>query len=117
MWRVDRLREVDVQVRFISAEPLLGPLSSLDLSGVSWVIAGGESGGTAARALVERHSNGVGWQPKAEALRWVRNLRDQCCHSGVAFFHKQWGGPRPTSGGRLLDGREWSQYPKLEAMK
>jgi protein gp37 len=110
-WRVDRLRQVDVPVRFVSAEPLLGPLASaLDLAGVSWVISGGESGGVASRALVEQTA--AGWKPKAQAVQWVRDLRDVCGAAGVAFFHKQWGGPRPTSGGRLLDGREWSEYPR-----
>jgi protein gp37 len=111
-WRIDRLRQVDVPVRFISAEPLLGPLPALDLTGIAWLITGGESGGTTARALVERGADGR-WQPKADALPWVRDLRDQCAHAGVAFFHKQWGGPRPTSGGRLLDGRDWSEYPQV----
>jgi protein gp37 len=110
--RVDRLRQVNVPVRFISAEPLLGPLMSLNLAGISWVISGGESGGTASRALVEQTSGG--WRPKAEALHWVRDLRDQCREAGVAFFHKQWGGRTPKTGGRLLDGREWSEYPKAQ---
>jgi len=109
-WRVDRLRQVDVSTRFVSVEPLLGPIaSSLDLAGISWVISGGESGGPASRALVEQTA--AGWQPKAQAVQWVRELRDVCAAAGVAFFHKQWGGPRPTSGGRLLDGRQWSDYP------
>jgi protein gp37 len=112
VWRVDKLRQVDVPVRFISAEPLLGPLTALDLTGIAWVITGGESGGTPARALVERDAAG-GWQPKPTALQWVRALRDQCQAAGVAFFHKQWGGPRPTSGGRMVDGREWSAYPTV----
>ena len=112
-WRVDRLREVAVPIRFVSAEPLLGPLApSLDLTGVSWVISGGESGGSASRALVEQTA--AGWQPKAQAVQWVRDLRDLCATAGVAFFHKQWGGPRPTSGGRLLDGHQWSKYPSMK---
>jgi protein gp37 len=112
VWRIDRLRQVDVAVRFISAEPLLGPLPALDLTGIAWLISGGESGGTASRALVERSGDGR-WAPRASAVEWVRDLRDQCCAAGVAFFHKQWGGPRPTSGGRNIDGREWSEYPQL----
>jgi protein gp37 len=110
-WRVDRLRRVDVPVRFISAEPLLGQLvPALNLAGISWVICGGESGGTASRALVEQTARG--WQPKSSALQWVRELRDSCAAAGIAFFHKQWGGPTPKSGGRLLDGRLWGEYPK-----
>lgn len=109
--RVDELRRVDVPIRFVSAEPLLGPLSQLDLAGISWLISGGESGGPAARALVEASSGR--WRPKADALAWIRELRDRCRGAGVAFFHKQWGGPTPKSGGRTLDGREWSEYPAV----
>ena len=109
LWRVDRLRQIDVQVRFISAEPLLGPLTELNLEGIGWVISGGESGGQPDRALVERADKGV--RPKAEALVWVRQIRDMCSAHDVPFFHKQWGGHTPKSGGRVLDGREWSEYP------
>jgi protein gp37 len=108
-WRVDRLRCVGVGVRFVSAEPLLDSLRGLDLRGIAWLITGGESAGGPSRALVERH--GQGWRPKPDALQWVRELRDACRDAHVAFFHKQWGGPRPTSGGRLLDGRTWSEMP------
>jgi protein gp37 len=93
--RADYLREVRAAVRFISAEPLLGPLDNLDLGGIHWLIAGGESG--------------PGHRPvRAE---WLRDLRDRCEESGVAFFFKQWGGPRSKSGGRMLDDREWSDMP------
>ncbi len=93
--RVDALRQIPAKVRFLSAEPLLGPLDSLDLTGVQWVIGGGESG--------------VGARPCAS--EWARGLRDLCQRKGVAFFWKQWGGRTSKSGGRLLDGREWSEYP------
>jgi protein gp37 len=93
--RADHLRAVPSAVRFISAEPLLGPLTELDLSGIDWLIVGGESG--------PRH------RPVHEA--WVTALRDRCAAEGVAFFFKQWGGRQPTSGGRLLEGREWSEMP------
>lgn len=109
-WRIDRLRQVDAEVRFVSAEPLLGPLSNLDLTAVSWVITGGESGGPPDRSLVTPTPRG--WRPKPDAVHWVREIRDQCLKAGVAFFHKQWGGPTPKSGGRRLDGRIWSQYPE-----
>lgn len=93
--RADYLRRVPAAVRFISAEPLLGPLDDLDLDGIDWLIAGGESG--------HRHR-----PVKAE---WVRDLRDLCQAEDVAFFLKQWGGRTPKAGGRLLDGVEWSEMP------
>ena len=111
LWRVDRLRDVDVQVRFISAEPLLGSLAQLDLDGISWVITGGESGGPPDRALVEYTPSGH--RPKLSALKWIREIRDLCRSRDVAFFHKQWGGRTGKSAGRNLDGREWSQYPRV----
>jgi protein gp37 len=95
--RADHVREVPAAVRFISAEPLLGPVVGLDLTGIDWLIAGGESG--------PRHR-----PVKAE---WIRALRDQCRQEGVAFFFKQWGGIRAKSGGRELDGREWNEMPKV----
>jgi protein gp37 len=93
--RADYLRSVPAAVRFISAEPLLGPLDELDLSGVDWLIAGGESG--------HRH------RPMLE--EWVRDLRDRCLERNVAFFFKQRGGRTTKAGGRELDGREWSDMP------
>lgn len=93
--RADSLRTVPSAVRFISAEPLLGPLDGLDLTGIDWLIAGGESGPGHRRI-----------DPT-----WVRELRDQCGVDGVAFFFKQWGGHRPKSNGRVLDGRTWDEYP------
>jgi protein gp37 len=99
--RADYLREVDAEVRFISAEPLLGPLESLDLSGVDWLIAGGESG--------------PGHRPMK--IEWARELRDRCLDEGVAFFFKQWGGHRPKSGGRLLDGRVWDDMPSARRVE
>ena len=82
-------------VRFISAEPLLGPLEGLELTGIQWLIAGGESG------------------PKFRRVKpdWIRELRDLCELEGVPFFFKQWGGIRSKSGGRDLDGREWNAMP------
>lgn len=93
--RVDTLREIPAAVRFISAEPLLGSLADLDLAGIDWVIAGGESG--------------AGHRPMDP--EWVRELRDNCVDAGVAFFFKQWGGHTPKAGGRELDGRTWDAYP------
>jgi protein gp37 len=96
--RADALREVPASVRFISAEPLLGPLEGLDLGEIDWLIAGGESGPGHRRV------------DKA----WILDLRDRCNAEGVAFFFKQWGGHRPKSNGRELAGRTWDEYPASE---
>ncbi|HEY8810480.1 MAG TPA: phage Gp37/Gp68 family protein [Solirubrobacterales bacterium] len=93
--RADALREVPAEVRFISAEPLLGPLDGLDLDGIDWLIAGGESGPGHRRVDED----------------WLLTLRDRCREENVAFFFKQWGGHRPKSNGRELDGRTWDEYP------
>ncbi len=95
LWRVDQLRSVPAKTRFISAEPLLGPLDRLNLEGVHWVITGGESGVHARSCNPD----------------WVRSIRDLCLSAGVAFFHKQWGGRTPKAGGRQLDGRTWDELP------
>jgi protein gp37 len=89
------LRTVPAAVRFISAEPLLGPLHGLDLQDIDWVIAGGESGPGHRRIDAD----------------WVRELRDRCATEDVAFFFKQWGGHRAKSNGRELDGRRWDENP------
>jgi protein gp37 len=94
-WRVDRLREVPAAVRFVSAEPLLGPLDTMNLNGIDWLIAGGESG-----------ANHRPVDP-----RWVEMLHDLCVASDVAFFFKQWGGRTPKSRGRLLSGRTFDEMP------
>jgi protein gp37 len=94
--RADVLRMVPAAVRFISVEPLLGPLPSLDLDGIHWLITGGESG--------------KGARPCDP--QWVRDLRDRCVAAGVAFFHKQNGGRTSKAGGRLLDGRTWDEVPQ-----
>ena len=117
--RADVLRRVDAEIRFISAEPLISSLH-LNLEGIAWVITGGESGNhlvddvtCARRGLVYRDMATKRWFPRPDKIEWVRKIRDDCTSNGVAFFHKQWGGPRPTSAGHLLDGKEWSQYPRL----
>ena len=94
-WRADRLRETPAAIRFLSLEPLLGPLPNLDLDGIDWVIVGGESG----------------QQHRPLDLGWVRELRDQCVTQQVPFFFKQVGGRTPKAGGRMLDGRTWDEYP------
>lgn len=93
--RIEHLKQSPVTIRFLSAEPLLGPVAPMDLSGVAWVIVGGESGPGARQV----------------APNWVRDLRDNCVAQGVPFFFKQWGGFRPKAGGRELDGRTWDQFP------
>src|SRR5260370_14523897 len=99
--RADALRSLPAGFRFLSLEPLLGPLPSLNLTNIDWVITGGESG--------------KGARPCDHD--WVRAIRDQCQSVGVAFFHKQWGGHTPKSGGRLLDGRTWDEFPQADAGK
>lgn len=93
--RIRHLRQAPAGIRFLSIEPLIGPAGALDLSGIDWVILGGESGPGA--RLLEPH--------------WARDVRDQCVAAGVPFFFKQWGGLRPKQNGRDLDGREWNEFP------
>jgi protein gp37 len=93
--RVVHLQATRAAVRFLSVEPLIGRVGALDLSGIHWVIVGGESG--------------PGHRPMLQ--EWVEEVRDHCLAQRVAFFFKQWGGLRPKSKGRLLDGREWNQFP------
>jgi protein gp37 len=97
--RIDDLRAVPAHVRFLSLEPLLGPLASLKLDGIHWAIVGGESG------------------PGAREMRpeWVREIRDQCVAAHVAFFFKQWGGVQKKRTGRTLDGRLWNEFPQQSA--
>lgn len=93
--RIDHLRRVPAAVRFLSIEPLLGPLPDLDLTDIHWAIVGGESG------------------PGARTMdpAWARDIRDQCARAGVPFFFKQWGGVNKKRAGRVLDGRTWDEMP------
>lgn len=95
-FRADHLRATGAQVKFLSMEPLLGPVSCLDLRGIDWVIVGGESG-PGARPLKEE---------------WVVEIREQCLRAKVPFFFKQWGGVRKKKAGRELQGRTWEQMPR-----
>jgi protein gp37 len=95
LYRIEHLRRVPARVRFLSLEPLLGPLDSLDLTGIGWVIVGGESG----------HAS----RPMDEA--WVLAIQKQCRRAGVPFFFKQWGGSNKKRAGRLLRGRTWDGMP------
>nr|WP_075958304.1 phage Gp37/Gp68 family protein [Ornithinimicrobium sp. CNJ-824] len=94
--RVDALREVPAAVRFLSCEPLLGDLKGINLEGIGWVIAGGESG------------------PRYRPMQvdWARSIRDACVNAGVPFFFKQWGGATPKRHGRTLEGRTWDELPE-----
>jgi len=96
-FRVDKLLQTAAAVKFISLEPLLAQVTGLDLEGVDWVIAGGESG------------------PGARPMdpEWVRDIRDKCTAAGVPFFFKQWGGVRRKEAGRTLDGRTWDEMPEV----
>ena len=89
------MQQMNAATRFLSLEPLIGPLGTLNLRSIHWVIVGGESG--------------PGHRPMEEA--WVVDIRDQCKAQNVAFFFKQWGGFRPKSNGRELHGREWNELP------
>jgi protein gp37 len=94
--RIDHLRSTPAVVKFLSLEPLLGPLDNVNLAGIDWAIAGGESG------------------PNARTMNpdWVRSIRDQCTRARVAFHFKQWGGVQKKQTGRILDGRTWDELPR-----
>jgi len=142
--RIPILLDTPAAVRFVSLEPLLGPIdlrcescghfarlhtqggmcgdkdechcSRFPNFGLDWVIVGGESGGPAERRLVSSEGCRPGhWAPKHNRLQWLRSIRDQCVAAGVPFLFKQWGGPRPKSAGRMLDGRTWDEYPESTA--
>lgn len=99
LWRIDHLRAVPSAIKFLSLEPLLGPLKNIDLNGIDWVIVGGESG------------------PKARPVKkeWITEIRDQCLRAGVKFFFKQWGGMNKKLAGRELDGRIWDEMPSRKS--
>ncbi|HYG15120.1 MAG TPA: phage Gp37/Gp68 family protein [Bacteroidia bacterium] len=97
MERIDFLRNTDARIKFLSLEPLIGPLPNLDLTGIHWVIVGGESG-FKARPIKEE---------------WVQEIRKQCEEQSVAFFFKQWGGKNKKKTGRLLNGRTYDEYPDV----
>lgn len=100
-YRIEHLRQTGARIKFLSLEPLLGPVGHLCLKGIDWVIVGGESG------------------PKARPLypEWVMEIRDQCLDANVAFFFKQWGGVRKKKAGRQLEGRTWDEMPLTEEPK
>lgn len=100
-FRIDHLRQTPAAIKFLSLEPLLGPLPNLDLDGIDWVIVGGESG-PGARPI------------EAE---WVTDIRDQCLEANVPFFFKQWGGVNKKKNGRTLDGRTWDDTPQNQKVR
>ncbi len=99
--RLDILKQVDAHIKFLSLEPLLGPLPNIGLSGIDWVIVGGESG------------------PGARSMEteWVQEIRDNCIESNTSFFFKQWGGVFKKRTGRILDNRTWDQMPGLKVVE
>ncbi len=101
LYRIDHLRETGAEIKFLSLEPLLGPLTGLDLTEIDWVIVGGESG-PGARPM----------QPT-----WVTDIRSQCQRANVPFFFKQWGGRSRKKNGRMLDGRTWDEMPLVANAK
>ncbi len=100
-YRIDHLRRIGAHTKFLSLEPLLGPLSHLNLTSIDWAIAGGESG--------------PGARPMS--ADWVRSIRDQCIRSDVPFHFKQWGGRNKRKTGRILDGRTWDEWPQIKKRK
>jgi protein gp37 len=94
-WRVDHLRNTSAAIKFLSLEPLLGPMDELDFHGIDWAIVGGESGPNARPIEVD----------------WVRSIRDRCNAAGIAFHFKQWGGTNKKQSGRVLDGKTWDELP------
>lgn len=94
-FRIRHLQTTGAAIKFVSAEPMIAPVGALNLDGIDWLIAGGESG-PHARPMKEQ---------------WARDVRDQCVDAGVSFFFKQWGGRTPKAGGRMLDGQQWNQIP------
>lgn len=101
LYRISDLQSVAAKLRFLSCEPLLGPLHAMDLEGIGWVITGGESG------------------PRARPIEeeWVRDIRDQCVAADIPYFHKQWGGRTPKQRGRTLDGSIWSEMPERQVTR
>jgi len=98
--RIDLLRQTGARVKFLSCEPLIGPLPDMDLRGIDWVIVGGESGRT----------------PRLMKPDWVLDIKDQCDRANVAFFFKQWGGTNKKAAGRELDGRTYDEMPEILQM-
>ncbi|MBN1291780.1 MAG: phage Gp37/Gp68 family protein [Candidatus Latescibacteria bacterium] len=100
-YRIEHLQQIDAHIKFISFEPLLGPIKSLHLNSIDWIIVGGESGPNA-RPIVEK---------------WICDIRDQCLFKNVPFFFKQWGGKNKKRNGRLLQGKIWDETPETRELE
>lgn len=115
--RLDIIRSVEAEIHFLSIEPMLSRFTTLDFSGLQWIITGGESG-LHLREDSVRQRRGLAdyvdgkWVPREDRIDWIRDIRDACIAHDVKFFHKQWGGVTPKSAGRLLDGRTWDEFPR-----
>jgi len=99
--RIDYLQQTNARVKFLSLEPLIGPLHNLNLDGIDWVIVGGESG----------------HKPRIMKPDWVLDIQEQCEKKGVAFFFKQWGGRNKKAAGRILNGRTYDEMPEIELQR
>jgi protein gp37 len=99
--RIDSLRETGARVKFLSCEPLIGAIPDMNLTGIDWVIVGGESGR----------------KPRPMNEEWVSDIKNQCLDADVAFFFKQWGGTNKKKTGRLLEGKTWDEMPEIELHK
>jgi protein gp37 len=124
MYRLRIIKLITAEIRFISFEPLISPISFEidDLNGIQWAITGGESGNhlykpeiAEKRALVQYVNKR--WEVRPDREAWVKDIRDHCQKTGTAFFHKQWGGNYPEAGGRLLEGKFYSEFPRLPGTK
>lgn len=122
MYRLDILKQVEAEIKWISFEPLISfiDLKAKDMEGIQWAIAGGESGNhlwkaeiAAKRGLVWYDRLQKKWIIQKDRAEWIRQIRDACVNSGTKFFFKQWGGNYPEAAGRLLDGKYWSEIPRL----
>lgn len=122
--RISILKQVEAEIRWVSAEPLLSALPHMNLKGIHLIITGGESGNHLweqkvqdRRAMVRYDRKLKQWVPKPECVQWIRDIRDNCQEFETSFFHKQWGGNYPEAAGRLLDGRYHSEMPRYPGNK
>lgn len=124
--RIEILKQVQAEIRWLSMEPLIGPVPFYkdDLQGIHWVITGGESGNhlykghiCEERGLVLYNTTLKKWEIRPDREHWIRDIKDFCQFNGIKFFHKQWGGNYPEAAGRLLDGNFYSEMPRLPGQR